>query len=332
MILRVPHIMLYDDSTKNSRYGITYSGGLIKHFVATVASSLGHSFGTLSNLGTYSEHVRMTKEGPTDFYSDIKINPGNLKVTGSVGVGVNPTIYSLDVRGTTRISPGTEGSGYLGVGGVPLYKLHVFGDSYVTANSTTSKTGIFISQKASAGKDGYIYVNSNDDLVIRKSDQIDATNQQPQGILLDSAGNVGIKHSSPAYDLDLSGALGARFQHSATSNNSKVQIATNGPDVRLYDSDGSAVIKINGNGDTYFKSNHPSRGVGHGYFGIQQNSPSYQLDVAGTGRFTSALVVPSSAPSAATDTCTAGMITWDATYVYVCTATDTWKRAAIATW
>jgi hypothetical protein len=37
-------------------------------------------------------------------------------------------------------------------------------------------------------------------------------------------------------------------------------------------------------------------------------------------------------PSSASDTGTAGTIAWDASYVYVCTATDTWKRVAIATW
>ena len=37
-------------------------------------------------------------------------------------------------------------------------------------------------------------------------------------------------------------------------------------------------------------------------------------------------------PSSASDTGTAGDIAWDADYIYVCTATDTWKRVAISTW
>ena len=37
-------------------------------------------------------------------------------------------------------------------------------------------------------------------------------------------------------------------------------------------------------------------------------------------------------PSSATDTGSAGQIAVDADYIYVCTATDTWKRVAIATW
>jgi hypothetical protein len=37
-------------------------------------------------------------------------------------------------------------------------------------------------------------------------------------------------------------------------------------------------------------------------------------------------------PASATDTGVAGEICWDANYIYVCTATNTWKRTAISTW
>lgn len=37
-------------------------------------------------------------------------------------------------------------------------------------------------------------------------------------------------------------------------------------------------------------------------------------------------------PSSATDTGNAGEVCWDANYIYVCTATNTWKRSAIASW
>lgn len=38
------------------------------------------------------------------------------------------------------------------------------------------------------------------------------------------------------------------------------------------------------------------------------------------------------APASATATGSTGQIIWDANYIYVCVATDTWKRVAIATW
>jgi len=40
----------------------------------------------------------------------------------------------------------------------------------------------------------------------------------------------------------------------------------------------------------------------------------------------------STAPSSASDTGDLGEVRVDADYIYICTATDTWKRAAISTW
>lgn len=43
--------------------------------------------------------------------------------------------------------------------------------------------------------------------------------------------------------------------------------------------------------------------------------------------------VPSAtAPAAANSTGTAGQVAYDTSYIYICVATDTWKRVAIATW
>ena len=38
------------------------------------------------------------------------------------------------------------------------------------------------------------------------------------------------------------------------------------------------------------------------------------------------------APSSASDTGTTGQVRIDSDYIYVCVATDTWKRVAISTW
>lgn len=37
-------------------------------------------------------------------------------------------------------------------------------------------------------------------------------------------------------------------------------------------------------------------------------------------------------PASATATGIAGSVAWDADFFYICTATDTWKRVAVATW
>lgn len=45
-----------------------------------------------------------------------------------------------------------------------------------------------------------------------------------------------------------------------------------------------------------------------------------------------AALFPAAAPSTASSTGTAGQITFDATHIYVCVATNTWVRATLATW
>lgn len=62
------------------------------------------------------------------------------------------------------------------------------------------------------------------------------------------------------------------------------------------------------------------------------NGVSIGPDVAAPEVNTDLLKVATQTPASASATGVAGTIAWDASYIYVCTATDTWKRVAIATW
>lgn len=65
-----------------------------------------------------------------------------------------------------------------------------------------------------------------------------------------------------------------------------------------------------------------------GKWGFGTTAPTASLDTAGN----SLRVRTASTPASATAAGDAGTITWDADYLYVCVATDTWKRAALSTW
>ena len=65
-----------------------------------------------------------------------------------------------------------------------------------------------------------------------------------------------------------------------------------------------------------------------GNVGVNTNSPTEKLDIDGD----SIRLRQSQTPASATATGTQGQIAWDANYMYVCTATNTWKRVALATW
>jgi hypothetical protein len=67
---------------------------------------------------------------------------------------------------------------------------------------------------------------------------------------------------------------------------------------------------------------------GSGNVGIATNAPTQKLDIDGdTMRLRTART-----PASAGATGAVGEICWDADYIYICVATNTWKRAAIATW
>jgi hypothetical protein len=66
----------------------------------------------------------------------------------------------------------------------------------------------------------------------------------------------------------------------------------------------------------------------NGNVGIGTDAPTQSLDINSD----SIRLRTAKTPSSATDTGEAGQICWDADYVYVCVATNTWKRSAITTW
>jgi lysophospholipase L1-like esterase len=66
----------------------------------------------------------------------------------------------------------------------------------------------------------------------------------------------------------------------------------------------------------------------NGNFGIGTSAPAVKCDINDD----SVRVRTSQTPASAGATGLAGEIAWDASYIYVCTATNTWKRVAIATW
>ena len=68
--------------------------------------------------------------------------------------------------------------------------------------------------------------------------------------------------------------------------------------------------------------------VGHLLVGMSSSSGGALLQVNGNR----IRVTTAKTPASASDTGTTGEICWDASYIYVCTATNTWKRAALSTW
>ena len=71
--------------------------------------------------------------------------------------------------------------------------------------------------------------------------------------------------------------------------------------------------------------------------GVFLDTPTETLDVNGNARVrgnltlngTSVIITTPLTPASPTAAGTSGQVAWDADYIYVCVATDTWKRVAI---
>lgn len=55
------------------------------------------------------------------------------------------------------------------------------------------------------------------------------------------------------------------------------------------------------------------------------------IAITGGSAALASLSIASSTPASSSASCAAGSISWDASYLYVCTATNTWKRVSLTT-
>ena len=171
---------------------------------------------------------------------------------------------------------------------------------------------------------------------------LDTITLRPSGsaILYAESTKVGINTLVPDYTLDVAGDMGVDqyIYHNGDANTyigfpsvNKINLVANGHSFLKYDGD---ILINNANRDRDTKIMADNGNVvlhvdaGDNTVGIGTTSPTCALDIAST----SIRVRNSSTPSSASDTGAQGEIRWDANYLYVCVATNTWKRIAIDTW
>ena len=68
-----------------------------------------------------------------------------------------------------------------------------------------------------------------------------------------------------------------------------------------------------------------------GKLGVKQLNPTTELEVNGTTKTSSLIVSSNSPPASSTSTGVKGTITYNNDYLYICVATNTWKRVALDT-
>ena len=165
--------------------------------------------------------------------------------------------------------------------------------------------------------------------------------------------NVGIGQINPAHPLHITESV----ENTALLIESAEAVAVSAADIKLYhhrgtsvagqDSDVLSSILFQGNNDASTPEEVLFGSISASIVDASDTTEDGKLDfkVQSGGTLTSMAaitaanvtlgsrpILPTHTPASATAAGTAGEVAWDANYIYVCTATNTWKRVAISTW
>jgi len=154
------------------------------------------------------------------------------------------------------------------------------------------------------------------------------------GLTIDTANRVALGHTNPrlVFDIKISDHAGLLFETTGVDKDAFIRMVTK----TLGDANGWWQIDVDESNSQLFEIKHAPTGSStthlviktDGNIGIGTTSPTAKVDINSDILRLRTAKTPASAGAAGNQ----GDICWDADYVYVCTATNTWKRAELLTW
>lgn len=303
-------IRITGETTSNLARGIDwYYGGAMKHSINSNAST---GKGLLYAASTYFWEIAGGVGAGTT--PAVTLSNGS-SFTGSsgtqVGVKISHTINQTGTAGFSGIDldvTGTAGSGTLN-----LLNLKRSGSSVFSVSSTGQTTV----PDGSSSAPGLVFAGASNIGVYRASTNV-----------------IGLVASTPlTWDGANSNLTLGQWGGSGSDKTISPGSAGVGNNNRLGDDlviTGGESTGDQAGGDIMFKTGSA------GSSGSSVNALTTRMTIDDTGKIVIAgdtfIISTAKTPASAAATCTTGQHAWDTSYVYVCVATDTWKRAAIATW
>ena len=330
--------------------------GLIRSDVNGVGSLVFYNASSTgaANWSTADERLRIDSSGNVGINTSTPTS--KLEVIGSIkGVSASFGLFASNGSGTDQTSIGLRREG------APTDQ-----KTWEILNGSTSGELVIrtISDSYASSQDAFSAYRGSGVGV----DNVRLHTSGSERLRIDSSGNVGIGTSSPNYTLDLNsgGVTPAQIGTTVNWNFPGFILRRNASNVSTAkmlgmmlqgdtDSDTtltnhlniwgtysaapttgsttaglSGVMNLGAPSGIALHVNGSERGRidSSGNVGIGTSSPTTLLDVnADTIRVRTART-----PASASATGATGEICWDANYIYVCTATNTWKRTAISTW
>jgi len=232
-------------------------------------------------------------------------------VGAAISAFVDGTPGANDMPGRLVFSTTADG------GSSPTERMRIDSSGRLLVGTSTSTT-------SGAGFTPSIQVAGTSVLAAASIGRYSADVFQPQLQLQKSRGGIGVQtivsNNDALGDVSFEGSDGTGFK-SAAAIRCEVD-GTPGTD----DMPGRLIFSTTS--DRASSPTERMRITSGGNVGIGTTSPTALLDVnADTVRVRTART-----PASASATGATGEICWDANYIYVCTATNTWKRTAISTW
>jgi hypothetical protein len=334
----------------------TFLTPVFANSVSTSAfSSITGAWSNTGNLGVFSLRYNTKSGGST-----VTWNPVRLDANGFVGIGMDPT-QAFEVAGAAKFNSAITATSLAASGAVSaLSYSSTTGANFATSsgnvgigtvspNSIVHAIGTIQTSSTSSASTNYAgrfnnIIFSRFDLPTTFSNAIsnswsgtntdqtmnfevgNSSSTRVTVLSLLGNGNAGFGTNSPSAKLHISGSGDNTIKIAST--------ATNNPYLNLtIQNTGSTPYGVfeAGDGITYraLALNPVSGNVLIGTSTIT----GYKLDVNGTAQATQfKLAALNTAPASATATGVVGEIRIDASYIYICTATNTWKRSALTTW
>ncbi len=307
---------------------IRFSGSDGDQFIegASIAASADGTWG--DNDGPTKLVFSVTADGLPSPTERLRIDSAGQIEAGSLGTAAAPVWSFLADPNTGIYSPGADqvaistngtgrlfvdSSGLLGLGTsspAPAIgngaTLHLYGASTTSELRLQRGNGTDLSLLAGSTAGGAA-------ISLNNKFSISTDSNSTQAFTVDTSGRVGIGVTSPATTLDVNGdvTIADKIIHGGDTNTA---IRFPAADTVSVETAGSERARIDSSGRLLVGTSSQSGGSL-----LQVNDNRIRIATAKT-------------PASATDTGVAGEICWDANYVYVCTATNTWKRTAISTW
>lgn len=351
-------LILYNTADQTTNYEkavFRYSSNVLEvgHVYGGTGNSRVARFGTAStNGGTLNRYIQFQSSTPIVSYNwggtvltgqMINIGSGNSWTASSgnqTALGIDPTVNQSSTAGYTALlvnptetatGSGTKLLADFQVGGTSKTRIDNTGSHYLSNGAsiidfnTTDETTNY--ERAMHYWNSNVYTIATQTGGSGSSRQLQITaNNVSLTLRPGGASGVGLYQFNSG--TSVSGGHGVRATGTFSANSSLNVAFSVEPTMNQSSTAGYTGLLVN--------VTETATGSGSKLLADFQVGGTSKFKISNTGKITTSgnviNVATAKTPSSASDTGTTGDIAWDTNYVYVCTATNTWKRSALSTW